>query len=178
MLLIGVGLALAGCVSMNNPPLFFAQTQTFGARLHGSATEQTASLVVGYKGSDAAIVPVTATQNGEVVAICSLWGAKRDSLSVFGTFRGDANVSTTAGVGLKNFFATGIAADNLAEGYNPTQEGQRLANKLKNQARSLRVAAMAQNNAIARDAAIEGLLPPAESHCTPESSRQFAPPLG
>jgi hypothetical protein len=121
MIMIGAGLALANCTPMNNPPLFFAQRQTFGAGLHGSVPEQTTSLVVGYKDRDVAIVPVSAVEHGRIVPICALEGAKRDSFSVFGNFKGDTKVSTTtAGLELDSFFATGIAADHLAAAFNPT----------------------------------------------------------
>src|SRR3954470_9100990 len=88
MSVLGAGLVLAGCVATNNPPLFFAQSQTFGAGLHGSVAEQTSGLVLGYKDSDVAIVPVTATENGQPIPICALKGAARDSFSVFGHFGG------------------------------------------------------------------------------------------
>jgi hypothetical protein len=88
-------------------------------------------LVLGYKDSDVAIVPVTATENGQPIPICALKGAARDSFSVFGQFGGDANVSATAAVELKSFFSTGIAAGNLAEAYNRSGQGRADADALR-----------------------------------------------
>jgi hypothetical protein len=125
---IGVGLALANCSPTNNPPLVFAQHQTFGARLHGSIAEESTSLTVGYKDRDMVIIPVSGTERGRVVPICAMAGSKRDSLSVFGHFKGDAKITTKATTAeLNSFFATGVAADQLAAGYNPTPQGRAVA---------------------------------------------------
>jgi len=110
---------LAGCASNPNLPLFFAQTNTFGVSAHGSTSSQGVDLTVGYKGSDIAIVPVTATGlGGKVVLIAGTANDNLgDALSVFGHFARNTKVDTAATVGLSSFFATEVAAQQLAVGF-------------------------------------------------------------
>jgi hypothetical protein len=155
MTMIGIGPALAGCLPLENPPLFYAQRHTFGVGLHGSAGEQSANLVLGYKGSDVAIVPVTARDRGGVIPICALSGGKRDAFSVFGYFQGDANVSPTlANAGLNSFFTTGIAADTMAQAFNATREG-------KLESRAMRAPILANEaRALSRAMGVSAAAPP------------------
>jgi hypothetical protein len=118
--MIGIGVALAGCSTGQTPPLFFAQTHTFGVGIRGSAGEQGANLVVGYKDLDVALVPVAVT---DVLGTQLLQGSAgkepivgTNGLSVFGQFNADAAaISPSANLG--TFFTTGLAADKLADGY-------------------------------------------------------------
>ena len=95
--------ATAACAPNQQMPLFFGQTQTFGVSMHGSTTEQGASLTVGFRDYDIAIVPVTLTQkDGTTIPLQSqqpqliseskgLMGTNIDALSVFGQFNGTAD---------------------------------------------------------------------------------------
>ena len=113
-----VGLVLAGCSPTANPPLLFGQTHTLGVGIHGSTTQGT-DLTLGYKDFNIAIVPVTATDaTGEVKPIQS-WAARKNSvnaLSVLGQFEANAQAGSPS-IGLGKFFATGLAADKLADGF-------------------------------------------------------------
>ena len=116
----GFGAVLAACSPTTNPPLLFGQTHTLGVAIHGSTTTQGADLTLGYRDFDIALVPVTATNaaTGEVVQIRSGAGGGRsvNALSVLGQFDVNARAATP-GVGLGKFFATGLAADKLADGF-------------------------------------------------------------
>jgi hypothetical protein len=119
-LIIGAGFGLAGCYQTNNPPLFFAQAHTLGVGVHTSTTQQSADLTVGYKDFDVAIVPVSATDSsGQVVPLTgsSGGGNSRNALSVLGQFNANAATATPA-VNFGTFFATGLAADKLADGFS------------------------------------------------------------
>jgi hypothetical protein len=118
-LIIGASVGLAGCYQSNNPPLFFAQAHTLGVGVHTSTTQQSADLTLGYKDFDVAIVPVSATDgSGRVVPLTGTAGGEdsRDALSVLGQFNASAATATPA-VNLGTFFATGLAADKLADGF-------------------------------------------------------------
>jgi hypothetical protein len=120
----GLGATLAACSPTTNPPLFFAQTHTFGVGIHGSPTQQSADLTLGYRDLDIAIVPVSATDGaGQVVPLTSIAGGgnSRNALSVLGQFNANA-AATAPTVSLGTFFATGLAADKLADGF-----GERLS---------------------------------------------------
>jgi hypothetical protein len=116
---------LAGCTSNPNVPLFFAQTNTFGMSAHTS-TAQGADLTLGYRGSDIAIVPVTATDAyGNLVLIAGTGKDIGDAMSVFGHF--GAKVDSATSVGLGSFFATGVAARQLAVGFRKRLENTPVA---------------------------------------------------
>lgn len=126
-----------GCSEVPNPPLIFGQTHTVGITIAGSPAEQGGELTLGYRDRDLAFVPVSVTQSdGSVTQVEShAFGGQRDgdarpdkdALSVLGQF----DVSTegqTAKIGLGKFFATGLAAKRLADGFvcgvsNGTAEG-------------------------------------------------------
>jgi hypothetical protein len=116
----GFGAALAACSPTTNTPLFFAQTHTFGVGIHGSPTQQSADLTLGYRDLDVAIVPVSVTDGaGQVVPLISTAGGgnSRNALSVLGQFNANAATNTPT-VSLGTFFATGLAADKLADGFS------------------------------------------------------------
>jgi len=121
-ILFGFGLALGACSPASNPPLLFGQTHTVGIAIHGSTTQQGADLTVGYRDFDIAVVPVTVMDaSGQVHRINARargvdGGVGVNALSVLGQF--DVRVTSTApDVGLGKFFATGLAADKLADGF-------------------------------------------------------------
>jgi hypothetical protein len=117
------GLLLSACSYGSNPPLVFGQAHTVGVSIHGSATQQGADLTVGYRDVDIAVVPVTAVDaSGRLVRIKADvadkdGGVSSNSLSVLGQFEVDAQAAGPK-VGLGKFFATGLAADKLADGFN------------------------------------------------------------
>lgn len=120
--------ALGGCASVSTPPLFFGELVTFGLDVGATPGSAGADFTLGYRDRNLAIVPVSAINNGkanEIVAWSQEDGSnRRDALSVFGQFRsqagpaGDQNAQPgSRKVKLGRFFATGLAANNLASGY-------------------------------------------------------------
>jgi len=113
-------LALSGCASIHNMPLIFGQGHIVGISASGSMPEQKVDLTIGYKDANLAIVPTTVKQgNGDSTQVeATATDGFRDGLSVLGQFEANTNVKTDqASVGLGKFFATGMAAHILAEGF-------------------------------------------------------------
>jgi hypothetical protein len=118
--------SLSACGGSDNPPLVFGQRQTVGLSIGGSAPEQGAHLDLGYKDWNFAIIPVTIkineTKTGQLYGYNSKAphgldsASVQDTLSVFGQFSLDAEAQDPQ-VGLNKFFATGLAARTLAEGF-------------------------------------------------------------
>jgi hypothetical protein len=116
----------AGCAQVSDPPLIFGQTHTVGITIAGSPAEQGGEFTLGYRDRDLAIVPVTVTQgDGSVTQLDShVFGDHRsetdqpdkDTFSVLGQFE-LATEGRQAQVGLGKFFATGLAARRLADGF-------------------------------------------------------------
>jgi hypothetical protein len=111
---------LAGCASGNGEaPLVFGTTNVYGVSIGGNVAETGAEFLVGYKGFDLAIIPVSVGAPGGEHFI----GAKspeghRDSYSVIGQFSAEAGSRAGgANAGLGKFFATGVAAQNIAFGF-------------------------------------------------------------
>jgi|GEM_PF-1506869 len=117
--ILGLALAaLGGCAEPVNPPLIFAQAQSVGVTASASPTLQSGELVVGYRDANVALVPVVIRQaDGNYTQIMATSGEHfQDSLSVLGQF--DLNAGGAAAqVGLGTFFATGTAAQKLADGF-------------------------------------------------------------
>jgi hypothetical protein len=109
-------LALGACTISQNPPLIFGQTHTVGISV-GSTVQQGPDITLGYRDVDIAVVPVTAVDvQGRVYQISSRVGKNdTNSLSVLGQF--DIQAAAAPNVGLGKFFATGLAADKLADGF-------------------------------------------------------------
>ena len=150
---------LNACVASGQKmPLIFAQSQTIGIEVAGSATEQGGKFVLGFDDSNVAIIPVVINGSegeGDLLAAArdcdgtyNEGSDERcgsiDTFSVFGQFEASVSSeeeSTNPGVTLGKFFATGFAARKLAEGFTgklneeaadngTTQEGtQTLVNK-------------------------------------------------
>lgn len=124
---LSAAIAAAGCGTVDNPPLIFTETNSIGITVASSPASQGAELTLGYRSLDLAVVPVTVTQaDGSVtslaVAIQNADGVgAEDAFSVLGQFEADAQAEAAA-VGLGRFFATGLAAQKLADGF-----GQKLA---------------------------------------------------
>ncbi|MEM9010727.1 MAG: hypothetical protein AAGE18_05825 [Pseudomonadota bacterium] len=129
-LLGGLGLCLSACGSTNEAaPLVFGQAVNAGIVVAQSATSQNPELTVGLRMADIAVVPTivpgsigvagddpggaarkiyaTGSDDGES-------GPPQDALSTFGSFSGD---TSTGQVQLGVFFATGVAAQRLSEGF-------------------------------------------------------------
>lgn len=99
-----------------------------GVAISGNATEGGTELTVGYKDRDIAIVPVTVQQSDGsrtqleatvakgFQADQTVSGEDKDAFSVLGQFDLKAGASP-ANTGLGKFFATGVAAGRLADGF-------------------------------------------------------------
>lgn len=136
------GLALGGCSSLgdHNDVLLFGTDTKFALDVSADATSGgTPSVTLGYKRKEAVWMPLLTNgpcRNPSPPAYCSdpkrdteasryigsageAKDARKDAYSVFASFganlKGDANGSAHATVGLAQFFATGIAAQKLAE---------------------------------------------------------------
>jgi hypothetical protein len=116
-------LLLGGCTS-TNPPLMFGDSTSFGLRIGNDTATGGASVSLGMKIHSVALVPVSyVDQSGQAL---SLKGSARsatghrDAMSVFAVF--DSAAPSAAGasaakVGLGQVFATGLAAQDITEGY-------------------------------------------------------------
>lgn len=123
----GAAMLLAGCAGSTLPVVFTDQTSV-GIDISG--TEQGVDLVLGFKTRSMSIVPVAVMRkdkDGNVVEVVRMGGKDKqktndddgvvkDSFSTFGNFTVDTEVrGVTASVGLGRFFATGVAAQKIAE---------------------------------------------------------------
>jgi hypothetical protein len=115
---------LSACSTQGSTMLVFGQTQTLGISIGGSATDQGVNFTLGYQDKNFAIVPATVRQaDGAATQVVAKVGnpARKegqgeDALSVLGQFSVNTS-SKTADVGLGKFFATGLAAQKLADGF-------------------------------------------------------------
>ena len=111
-------LSIAGCATKQNLPLVFGQAHTVGISISGTTTQQGGEFTLGYKDWNFAIVPVTVSQaNGGNSQITATAGTHQDALSVLGQFNVKAKGGVQSEVGLGKFFATGMAANKLADGF-------------------------------------------------------------
>lgn len=109
-----ITIAVGGCATNENVLLIFGQTHTVGISMGGSATEQGADFTLGYKDRNFALVPVTVGED-QVPVTASAGENHIDALSVLGQF---SVTKTGNDIGLGKFFATGIAAKTLADGFS------------------------------------------------------------
>ena len=117
-LMLGVPIIMiCGCAKYTNLPLMFGQSHTVGITISGSTTDQGGEFTLGYRDKDIAIVPVTIKQNsGDSTLVKSTVQNSQDAMSVIGQF--ELSSGTADGnVGLGKFFATGLAAQKLADGF-------------------------------------------------------------
>ena len=100
-------------------PLIYLRSDVVGFDIGGSAAEQGAQFTFGYSGRNIAMIPVASLgAGGRVGGLSGQESADdktSDTYSVFGQFRASTETARL-GFGLERFFATGIAARNLAEG--------------------------------------------------------------
>jgi hypothetical protein len=133
ILIVAVAAALTGCRTA--PSLVFGQSHTVGISMSGAAAEAGAELSIGYKDRDIAVVPVAIVSkdgavNGQTMPVRSQVSSKRgtgsdtDSLSVLGQFQVNAKAKDQD-VGLGKFFATGLAAQKLADGFSCKLSGDK-----------------------------------------------------
>lgn len=110
-------LLTAGCNTTASPPLVFVQTQTLGITANASGGQATPELTLGYRDLDIALVPVDA--NGTPIGSVQpgSGGQFHDALSVIGQFNATATAGTSPNANLGKFFATGSAAQKMAEGF-------------------------------------------------------------
>lgn len=114
--LIFLASLFSGCASSEHAPLLFGQAQTLGISVGAAAQGQAPELTVGYKDVNIAHIPtVVLAEDGSGALIQGETGGKdKDAYSTFGQFEASTNAAETS---LGKFFATGIAARYLAEGF-------------------------------------------------------------
>ena len=111
---------LAGCSEVpKNMPLVFGETITFGVGISGSTADQGVDVTLGLKTKNIAVVPVTMETSGgdRKQLTANLQAGHQDALSTLAQFESKTEAGTTATIGLGKFFATGLAASQLAEGF-------------------------------------------------------------
>lgn len=107
--------ALTACGS--NPPLLFADYTSFGLQLGTEVAGAGGSVTLGYKARSVAVVPVSAVDiDGSAKQRRSSDADSKDALSVFASFE-SASGAGSGKVELGQLFATGIAAQELTNGY-------------------------------------------------------------
>ncbi len=123
LFLVLVVALVCGCTSTHNLPLIFGQSHTVGITISASTTDQGGEFTLGYKDKDIAVVPVTIRQeNGNSTLIKSTVGESQDAMSVLGQFQVTSSTISN-NVGLGKFFATGLAAQKLADGFKKRLQG-------------------------------------------------------
>jgi hypothetical protein len=121
---VAVAVLVAGCAGNTDLPLIFGTSNTIGISIGGSVAEQGGDFTIGYKGQDFALVPVSVHQpDGTEKRIGMDAGAGDDkfgdAFSVLGQFSASAARSEKSApkASLGKFFATGLAAKTLSEGF-------------------------------------------------------------
>jgi len=100
--------------------VLFGQSNTLGISVGASAADQGGDLVLGYKGQNFAIVPVSVGQpdGGSAHIGAAVGDGFSDAYSVLGQFEAKSRTGATAqSAGLGTFFATGLAAKRLSDGF-------------------------------------------------------------
>lgn len=125
--LVLVALALTGCSKNQGADLVFGQQESVGLTISGSAPQAGGGLTLGYSSIDIAVIPVVVETPGGGVVVKGETktlddkggsaGGLSDALSTLGQFDLDTGDNGTASVGLGQFFATGNAAQILAQGF-------------------------------------------------------------
>jgi len=126
----GLGLiALAGCGNADSSHLVFGQRIIVGLTISASAPEQGAELSLGYKDHNIAVIPVAIKkEDGTYQPLGSYNDAPAnvapasDAYSTLGQFEMNTGEDGTVSVGLGKFFATGIAAQTLADGFKESMK--------------------------------------------------------
>lgn len=120
-------LVLTACGKNEGADLIFGQQESVGLTISGSAPQQGGGLNLGYSSLDIAIVPVVVETpdgakvvKGETKSLDDQGnsaGGLSDALSTIGQFDLDTGAAGTVSAGLQKFFATGNAAQILAQGF-------------------------------------------------------------
>lgn len=115
---IAVSGGLGACGNLDGANLVFGQQHTLGVSISGSTTDQGGELTLGFKDKNIAVVPVAVKGTDGAIQIVYATTEEdwKDSFSVLGQFEADAKAGSPE-VGLGKFFATGQAAQILAEGF-------------------------------------------------------------
>ena len=120
---------VVGCGNVDSAHLVFGQQQTVGLDITATAPEQGGSLSLGYKDKNIAVIPVAvkgedglyqllgSTNKLEGGANTGELSDENDAFSTIGQFELNTGENGTASVGLGKFFATGLAAQKLADGF-------------------------------------------------------------
>ena len=109
ILLVG----LSACTDPANAPLFFSQTQTLGVGVGTGNAGGPADVTVGFKSQNVAVVPTIAGSESAPGRIEANASGATDALSTFGSFESQAS---SDGVGIGQFFATGLSSQRIAQG--------------------------------------------------------------
>ncbi len=104
---------LSGCSDPSHAPLFFSQTQTLGIGVGSGNAGGPADVTVGFRSQNVAVVPTVAGLEEQPGRIEANAGGNTDALSTFGSFESNAS---SEGVGIGQFFATGLASQRIATG--------------------------------------------------------------
>ncbi len=133
LLLLFPVLGLSACATSGSP-LIFGEAVNFGVTANVGADSQGFDFTLGYKDKNLAIVPVAIVTDDKVSRIQSYHTKctkRHDALSVFGQFTSQGNwpmLSTEpekrGAIKLDRFFATGLAAANLADGYRKGMQAE------------------------------------------------------
>jgi hypothetical protein len=116
-------LGLAACGNVDAAHLIFGQQQVVGLDITATAPEQGGTLSLGYKDKNIAIVPVAI--KGDDGKYGRYGGTNKlsadadinDAYSTIGQFELGTGGNGATSVGLGKFFATGVAAQKLADGF-------------------------------------------------------------
>lgn len=119
--LMPLAVSISACGNLDSSNLVFGQSDSVGLKIAGSGPQQNAELSLGYNSDNIAIVPAaTRDAAGNLTIISSsIRGVQngQDALSTLGNFDLDTGDNTIVSVGLGKFFATGSAAQVLAQGF-------------------------------------------------------------
>ncbi len=123
ILIAGSVLGLSGCGNLDSAHLVFGQHIAVGIDITATAPEQGGTLTLGYKDKNIAIIPVVIKKADGTLQLLggtnnlSAGGDINDAYSTIGQFELKAGAAGTPTIGLGKFFATGVAAQYLADGF-------------------------------------------------------------
>ena len=133
LLLLFPVLGLSACATSGSP-LIFGEAVNFGVTANVGPDSQGFDFTLGYKDKNLAIVPVAIVTDDKVRKILAhhtKCTKRHDALSVFGQFTSQGNWSMLSteqekkgAIKLDRFFATGLAAATLADGYRKGMQAE------------------------------------------------------
>lgn len=107
---------LGACSTANSVPLVFGSNTNLGFTAQAGAGEQGAALTLGYRTQRLAVVPVMAIgPNGQIYQLRVQGAGTQDAFSTFAHFQMTGDVQAGINSCLGDAFATGLAAQALAE---------------------------------------------------------------